>query len=212
MPTTLTEHPSKTLLGARGLPIPRGCEAASLEAARQTAEALGFPLGCRISREGLVRKTEASGVILGVRDLAALDAAMRDLLERGGPGARVRIEAPIDPGAEVIAGLRRDPLFGPVVMLGLGGLYAEVLRDMAVRLCPVSAKTAHEMMEELRGYPILARARGRACRRGPGDRGGADARRRPSGSSPGWWRGRTPLRACGSRPDSAPGTRRSDRG
>jgi acyl-CoA synthetase (NDP forming) len=161
MGTTLTEHQSKLLLAARGLPVPPGREVASAEEAIVAAREIGFPVVCKISRAGLVHKTEAGGVILGVRDVGALDAAVRELQRRGGPGAQVLVEAQIEPGVEMIAGLRRDPVFGPVVMIGLGGIFAEVLRDTAVRLCPVTSQTACEMIGELRGYPLLAGARGR---------------------------------------------------
>jgi hypothetical protein len=106
-----------------------------------------------------VHKTEAGGVRLGLADEAAVRAAVRDLLALDA-GARVLLQAQLS-GQEVIVGGFRDPQAGPVVMVGLGGVFVEVLADVVFRLAPIDEQEAAEALGSLRGYPILAGARGR---------------------------------------------------
>jgi hypothetical protein len=100
--------------------------------------------------------------VLDVRDEATLRAACAGILARLAPGAMtVEHMAPLADGVEVILGCRQDPRFGPVLLLGLGGLYTEILKDTTVALAPVEADEAEWMLASLRGAALLRGARGR---------------------------------------------------
>jgi acyl-CoA synthetase (NDP forming) len=129
------------------------------EAARAAARAVGYPVG--VKALGLLHKSDAGGVRLGIADDAELTAAVDDLLARLEPPAlSVEHMAP-DGGVELIAGARWDPRFGPLVLVGLGGIHAETLADTAIALAPVDAAGAERLLRSLRGAPLLLGARGR---------------------------------------------------
>ncbi len=108
-----------------------------------------------------MHKSDAGGVALGIEDERALEAALAKMATLSTEGYSVERMAPVAEGAELIAGCIRDPRFGPVVLVGLGGIYAELLDDTAVALAPVDAAQAEELLRSLRGAAILAGARGR---------------------------------------------------
>ena len=124
------------------------------------AGTLRYPLVLKAM--GLLHKSDAGGVVLGLRAEAEVRAAYADLRDRLDPPA-VTLEEMADPvsGVEVIVGVRRDVRFGPVVMVGLGGVLTEVLGDVAFALAPVSSATARELLGSLRGAAVLRGARGR---------------------------------------------------
>jgi hypothetical protein len=107
-------------------------------------------------------KSDAGGVMLGITDDFALATAVDDLRARLSPPAiTVEEQAPLGDGVELIIGCRHDPAFGLVLLVGLGGIYAEVLNDTAVALGPVDAEAAVAMIRSLRGASLLSGARGR---------------------------------------------------
>jgi hypothetical protein len=111
---------------------------------------------------GLLHKSDAGGVVVGLSDEAALLHALADLQERLAPPAfSVERMAPVATGVELLAGARWDERFGPVVAVGLGGVYTEILRDVAVALAPVDAPEAERLLGSLRAAPLLRGARGR---------------------------------------------------
>ena len=158
----LSEIRSKELLRELGMPVPRGAEAHSEAEACAAAARLRVPLVCKLSRKGLLHKSDVGGVVLGLDGPEAVGRAAAELLGKGGAGATVLVEEQAAPGVEIIAGIKRDPVFGPVVMVGMGGIFAEILRDTVVRLCPIDAAQALDMLRSLRGAPLLQGARGRA--------------------------------------------------
>jgi acyl-CoA synthetase (NDP forming) len=135
-------------------------DAAGLEAALG-APGLGFPLVLKAT--GGLHKSEGGGVVVGLADRDEVRAAYADLVIRLAPPA-VSIEAQADlaDGVELIVGSVRDPKFGSVVMVGLGGVFTEVLGDTACAIAPVSADVARELLLSLQGAPVLLGARGRA--------------------------------------------------
>ncbi len=135
-------------------------DAAGLEAALGVPD-LGFPLVLKAT--GRLHKSEAGGVVLGLADRNEVRAAYDDLVTRLAPPA-VSVEAMADPddGVALIVGSVRDPKFGPVVMVGLGGIFTEVLGDTACAIAPVSIDAARELLLSLRGAPVLLGVRGRA--------------------------------------------------
>jgi acetate---CoA ligase (ADP-forming) len=151
---------ARELMGAAGLPFPRARRVASPAEAVRAAADIGFPVV--VKALGLVHKSDAGGVVLDVHDAERLAAVAADLLGRlACPGLAVEAMAPVDRGVELIVGARWDPAFGPVVLVGLGGIHAEILRDTALALAPVDAEAALTLLRSLRGAPLLLGARGR---------------------------------------------------
>jgi len=152
--------PSRRLLAAAGLQFVAAAEVRTLEELRDAAARLRYPLVLKAL--GDEHKSDRGGVVLGLADGDALEAAWRDLRQRLAPPAcSVEEMADLSDAVELIVGVRRDPRFGPVVIAGLGGLYAEVLRDTACALGPVDRATARELLLSLRGAPLLTGFRGR---------------------------------------------------
>lgn len=162
------EHAAKQALIDAGFEVPRELQVADAEAAVRAAEALGYPVVLKILSEDIPHKTEAGGVALNLPDAEAVRTAAARILQnvaRHAPDARLDglLVAPmLRGGTELIAGISRDPVFGPVVMVGMGGIYAEVLRDVAVQPAPVSEAQAQAMIRSLRLFPLLDGARGQA--------------------------------------------------
>ncbi|WP_254074091.1 acetate--CoA ligase family protein [Burkholderia sp. S171] len=167
----LTEHAAQALLGHYGIGTPKGSLARNRDEAQSIARSIGFPLVIKVQSPDIPHKTEAGAVRVGIRDDAMLADAFDEIVanaRRHVPGARidgVLVQEEIRDAVEMIVGIDNDPSFGPAVMCGLGGIYAEVLKDVAWRLAPVSHADAHAMIRELRAYAILAGARGKP----PGD-------------------------------------------
>lgn len=163
VPTPCDEYAAKRVLEAIGVPTPRGVACDSHEAAQVAFRQLSKPLAVKILGAEVAHKTELGGVVLDVRDEQALRAALAQLDAVPLPSApRYLIEEMAPPGLEVIVGAVRDASFGPTVMVGLGGVLAEALKDTAIRLAPLTLIEAQEMLDELRGAALLAEFRGRS--------------------------------------------------
>jgi acyl-CoA synthetase (NDP forming) len=134
-------------------------KAPKAEVAKAAAD-IGYPVALKAL--GFAHKSDAGGVALGLAHADALAAAHADMVARLDPaGFSVEAMADLTGGVEMIVGARRDPRFGPVVLVGLGGLLAEVLSDTAVELAPVSRARATAMLDRLRGAALLYGFRGR---------------------------------------------------
>jgi acetate---CoA ligase (ADP-forming) len=157
-PGDLDEDAAKTVLGALGVATPprRAC-ADRAEAHRALADLPGT-LAVKLLDAAVTHKSDVGGVRLGVVDPAGLDAAL-DALEAAG-ARRFLVESMAPPGVDLLAGAVRDPVFGPVVLLGLGGVVAEALDDVAVAPAPLSAEQASELAGELAGAALLDGFRG----------------------------------------------------
>lgn len=164
---TLPEHAAKRVLAAYGIRTTREVLAHSVDAAQRAAQDIGYPVALKVQSEDIAHKTEAGAVRLDVGDARALAQAYEAVLAnaaRHAPGARIEgvlVQEMVRGGVETILGVTRDPAFGPVVMFGMGGIYAEVLGDVAFRLPPLTHAQAHAMIAETRCHAILAGARGR---------------------------------------------------
>ncbi len=161
---TLPERESLDRLAAIGLPVEPSITADSAEAAVTAARRIGGPIVLKVDAEGLAHKSDVGGVRVGFGSEASIRAAADDLLALPLPsGARSRgllVSRRLD-GVELILGGRRDPSYGPIVLVGLGGIFAEAIDDVAVRLAPLDAIEAGRMLDELRGRQILDGVRGR---------------------------------------------------
>jgi acetate---CoA ligase (ADP-forming) len=157
------------LLAAHGLVEPRSAFAPTPKAAAEAAAAIGFPVALKLDAAQPLHKTELGGVALGLADAAAVreaGEAMLRAIEGRGEAASVtgfRVQEMVD-GTEIIVGAREDPLYGPVMVAGLGGVLVEVLKDVAIRLLPVDEAEAVAMLQSLKGAPLLGAFRGRPAR------------------------------------------------
>jgi acyl-CoA synthetase (NDP forming) len=157
----LSEFEAKRFLEDYGLPVTPEKTVASLAAALAAAEVIGYPVALKGSGEELLHKTELGLVKLNLKDDSALREAY-DQLAAAGQGLlkAVLVQQMVAGDRELVAGLVRDPQFGPSVMFGLGGIYTEALDDVAFRVAPLSRWDALQMMEEIRGRKILDAFRG----------------------------------------------------
>jgi len=160
------EFYAKQALAAAGIAVPREEIVTSAEHAVRAAQATGYPVVLKIASEDVAHKTEVGGVVLNLaNDSEVRDAyaSIMDNVRRHVPHARIDgvLVAPmVKGGVELIAGISRDPVFGPVVMVGMGGIHAEILKDVAVQVAPVSEDEAISMLRSLKMFPILDGARG----------------------------------------------------
>jgi acetate---CoA ligase (ADP-forming) len=161
----IAEHAAKRILAEAGIPVLREVLATTAGQAQAAASGLGERLVLKIVSPDIPHKTEMGGVMLDVAASGA-GAAYERLVERVAARApKARIEGVlVSPmakgGVETILGVQNDPVFGPVVMLGLGGIFVEVLRDVTFRIAPFGVEEARQMIAELRGAAILDGARG----------------------------------------------------
>ncbi len=164
----LGEQQAKQILAAAGIAMVEDRLVTGPDEAVAAAEELGWPLVMKIASPDILHKTEAGGVRLGIAHEAGLRQAWTEILETvrvAAPGARIEglLLSPQAPpgGIETILGVQRDPVFGPMVMLGLGGILVEVLGDVALRHAPFGPAEARAMIAELKGRALLDGARGR---------------------------------------------------
>ena len=161
----LSEDEFSAALANHGITPPKSAFAATAGDAAEHAAALGFPVALKIVSPQASHKTEIGGVALNLLDEIAVRSeadAMRDRLLNIDPNAEISgfLIQEMVAGLEVIIGLREDPHFGPFMVLGLGGIYVEALKDVAFRLLPVSEADAGEMLDELRAKALLGAFRG----------------------------------------------------
>jgi acetyl-CoA synthetase (ADP-forming) len=157
----LTEVAAKELLRAQSIPVVPTSFARSPAEAVRLAKQLGLPAALKVVSPDIVHKSDVGGVRLHLTTLTQVSKAYREVL------AQVRTHVPhatiegvavqtmASPGIEGVAGLTRDQTFGPVVMFGLGGVFVEILNDVAFRVVPLQPKDARAMIREIRGFPIL---------------------------------------------------------
>ncbi len=159
----LSEHESKRLLSAYGIPVTREALARDPEEAVSIAKDLGYPVALKACSHTLLHKSEIGAVELGLGDAAAVRRACGRLLNlRDGSLDGVLVQELVPGNRELALGLLRDPRFGPCVMLGLGGAMAELLRDAVFRIAPIDRAEAAAMTGELRHAGILGPFRGQA--------------------------------------------------
>jgi acetate---CoA ligase (ADP-forming) len=151
---------ARALLAGAGIRFAEARPVSTREDAREAATELGYPVVLKAL--GTLHKSDGGGVVLGLQDEAALDAAFDDLTRRlAPPSFSLEATAPVHQGLELIVGARRDPRFGPVLAVGVGGVFAEIVRDVGVALAPTSEDEAAALMRGLRAAPLLAGARRR---------------------------------------------------
>jgi acetate---CoA ligase (ADP-forming) subunit beta len=167
MPTRiLPELEAKELLGKWEIDVVDTRLAASAEEAVALAEKLGYPVVLKILSPDITHKSDVGGVRLDLRTPqhvresydSVLSSARRACLGAAIGGVSVQRMAP--KGIELIIGMSTDPTFGPMMMFGIGGIFVEILKDVAFRIVPLSERDAHAMIREIRGFPLLNGFRG----------------------------------------------------
>ena len=162
-PEELEEGPFNRRLGGCGLTLPRQAIAATPSEAASKAKEIGFPVALKLIAPEIVHKTEAGAVLLDLRTEKEVETQGKHLLGKSSSDGKLLVQEMVS-GTEVIVGARVDPQFGPFLIVGLGGIFVEVLKDIALRLLPVDEKEALAMLKELRGYPLLEGVRGQPRR------------------------------------------------
>jgi acetate---CoA ligase (ADP-forming) len=151
---------ARALLASSGITFADARPAATVEEVLTAAAGLGYPIALKAL--GLVHKSESGGVVLGLEDETVLKEAAAEMAMRLSPvGFAVERMVSAPGSVELIVGCRSDPRFGPVVLVGLGGIFTEVMRDTAVALAPAAADEIESMLLGLQGAPLLTGARGR---------------------------------------------------
>ena len=162
----LPEDQALAVLAAYGLPVPPHRLCRSLEETVAFADQLGYPVVLRVVSPHIIHKFELKGVALDLADADAVAAAYEAMIANIGkvmPAAEicgVLVRPMIPPGREVILGAKRDPVFGPTLMFGVGGVFVEVFRDVTFGLAPIDAGTASRMVRGIRSIDVLRGARG----------------------------------------------------
>ncbi|VTU37567.1 acetate--CoA ligase family protein [Variovorax sp. PBL-E5] len=163
---TYDEFQAKKMLLSAGIPCAAESLATSAQAAVVEAERIGFPLVMKIVSPDIQHKSEIGGVLLNVRSVQEVRegyATLMDRAETHAPGARIAgvlLAQQVQGGVETILGVMRDPVYGPMVMFGLGGVFVEVLKDVTFRRAPFGPSEARRMIREVKGYAMLQGVRG----------------------------------------------------
>lgn len=163
---TLSESKAKAVLERYGIPVTREALAASAQEAVRMAREIGYPVALKVDSADIPHKTEAGGLKLNLENDGEVRAAFDEIIKNVKaykPDARINgvsVQEMLPPGTEVIVGVTRDPVFGPVIMFGLGGIFVEVLKDVSFRIAPVSPGDARDMIEEIKGHAVLRGVRG----------------------------------------------------
>lgn len=144
---------SKELLDGLGISTPPRKRCADRTAAHQALADLGAPVAVKLVDAEILHKTDMGGVHLGITSAVSLDAALDSLQSVG--AKEFLVETMASPGVDLVLGARRDPVFGPIMVLGLGGTAAEVLADVAIRTVPLNERTAAAMADELQARELL---------------------------------------------------------
>ncbi|MBL24970.1 MAG: CoA-binding protein [Rhodospirillaceae bacterium] len=163
----LDEESGKKLLAEYGISVPKTVVVADADASADAVKGLAFPLVVKVVSPDILHKSDAGGVAVGLEDAEAVAVAIAEMAEKPAiKKANVEgylIEEMAPAGQELVVGGVRDPQFGPLIMVGLGGIFVEVLADVAFRVCPISAADAGQMLDELKGSALLDGARGQAA-------------------------------------------------
>lgn len=161
---SLNESEGKALLKEYGIRVPGSVTVNGAEEVQTAIADLTGPFVVKVMSAEILHKSDAGGVALNLADAAAVAAAIREMSVKPAiAAARLDgwlVEEMMPQGQEVVIGGLRDPQFGPLLMVGLGGIFVEVLKDVAFGICPVSETDARRMVESLRGYKLLLGARG----------------------------------------------------
>lgn len=164
--TFLLADEAQDMMREVGIPIPGSRIAKNIGTAVEAAEEIGYPVVMKVVSKDIIHKSDAGGLVLDLENreevMDAYEAIMKNCRAYN-PNAYitgVEVAEMVSPGLELVVGAVRDAAFGPVVMCGLGGIYVEVMKDVAFRAWPLNAEEARRMLQEIRSYPLLLGVRG----------------------------------------------------
>lgn len=159
----LTEFESKELLQQIGIDVPHQKLASIKEETISAAEEIGFPVVLKLMAEDVVHKSDSGAVKLNIKTKAEVESAYDDLMKIPSQSKKMisiqKMER--EPITELIIGMTTDPQFGPALMFGIGGILVELLEDVSFRIAPITEYDAKEMIQEIKGFPILDGYRGK---------------------------------------------------
>lgn len=162
----LLEEEGYEILKAYGFSTPKNFLATNEEEAIKSSNEIGYPVVMKIVSPEIVHKSESGGVKVGIRNQDQARKAFNDILasvKSYNPDATIKgvlVQEMIESAKETILGSKRDPMFGPLIMFGLGGIYVEILKDVVFRLAPINGQDAKEMIESIKTIKLLKGARG----------------------------------------------------
>ena len=159
----ITEELSKEILTAYGIKVPMYTLVKTESEAAEKAKQIGFPLVAKVVSPEILHKTDVMGVKVGLNSEAKVRETFSDMHERLSKRYEVKgilLEKMVPSGIELIVGLQNDPQFGPVIMVGMGGINTEIFKDISFRVLPITKEDAKEMIEDLKGKQILKGFRG----------------------------------------------------
>jgi acyl-CoA synthetase (NDP forming) len=160
-----TEETRQVLI-RMGLPVAPGGVATSADEAAEMAKHIGFPVAVKLASHLIVHKTEMGSIFLNLHDEAAVRQAYEAIRQRLAQEDRleamegVLVQPMVSGGVEIMVGVTTDPVFGPLIGFGLGGVHVEILGDVRFRITPLTDRDASEMVREIRGYRLLEGYRG----------------------------------------------------
>jgi acetyl coenzyme A synthetase (ADP forming)-like protein len=162
----LSAEDARKVLAAFALPMPRGGVCQTADEAAQLAEELGFPVALKLASRTIIHKSDIGGVRLSLKDANAVREAFEAICARLAREQKldamdgVLVQPMIPGGVELMIGVTQDPLFGPLIAFGLGGIHVEILKDICFRVTPITARDAGEMVRSIHGYRLLQGYRG----------------------------------------------------
>jgi len=164
--TYLLENESKTIMQTYKIPVTKFTVAETEDAAVKAAEKIGYPVVLKILSPDVIHKSDVGGVLININTPDEVRKGYQSIInnvQKHKTNARIKgifVEEFAPKGIEVIIGALKDPQFGPALMFGLGGIFVEVLKDVSFRVAPITKFDAKEMIQEIKGYPILTGIRG----------------------------------------------------
>lgn len=164
--TVLTEVESKQVMSEAGIYVIETRLAKTKAQAVSVSKEMGFPVALKIVSPDIIHKSDSGGVKLGLANASQVGRAYAEIIaaaKGSNPKAAIHgvsVQKMAKPGVEVIMGMSKDDQFGPVLMFGLGGVFVEVLKDVAFRIVPLVRRDASQMIREIKGYPLLEGYRG----------------------------------------------------
>ena len=156
----ITEELSKHILEEYDVQVPQYALATTRNDAVSAAKKMGFPLVMKVVSPHILHKTDVGGVKVGIQDVTEVEHTFDDMTKRLTDIKGILLEKMVDKGVELIVGVQNDPQFGPVIMVGMGGVMTEIMKDVAFRMLPVTKDDTKSMLAELKGYPLLQGFRG----------------------------------------------------
>ena len=161
----LTVQESKKMLEEEGFPVNPTGFGQNLPEILTIAKKIGFPVAMKVSSEDIIHKSDVGGVVTGIRSESELEEqyeVMQQVISQKLPNAKIEgiIIEKMESGVELLIGSTLDPMFGPILAFGLGGIYVEILKDVVFRLIPIEPEDATEMLIEIKAAKILNGVRG----------------------------------------------------